>query len=169
MDVRHICASSRGPTPCPDRFGAAQLHQLRGRVGRGRRRGLAYLLTDPTEKLASTTEKRLRLLTELDRRGAGFAISRRGMDMRGAGDLLSEEQAGHIRLIDIDLYRDLLDPTLVQELGDNTAEDRAIEVNLDIVGAIPADYVADPEVRINLYAKLARLVDRHGIRILFSG
>jgi transcription-repair coupling factor (superfamily II helicase) len=146
----------------PDRFGGAQLHQLRGRVGRGRRRGLAYLLTDPGEKLAPATEKRLRLLTELDRLGAGLAISRRDMDMRGAGDLIGEEQTGHIRLIGIDLYRDLLDRALARASGDNTADDWRVELNVDIVGAIPNDYVADPEVRINLYAKLARLRDpRH--------
>ena len=96
----------------PDRFGAAQLHQLRGRVGRGRRRGLAWLLTDPDETLAPATEKRLRLLTEHNRLGAGFAISRRDMDMRGAGELLGEKQAGHVRLIGIDLYRHLLDRAL---------------------------------------------------------
>ena len=98
----------------PDRFGAAQLHQLRGRVGRGRRRGLACLLTDPDETLAPATEKRLRLLTEHNRLGAGFAISRRDMDMRGAGELLGEKQAGHVRLIGIELYRHLLDRALAR-------------------------------------------------------
>ena len=91
----------------PDRFGAAQLHQLRGRVGRGRRRGLAYLLTDPGVKIAASTEKRLRLLTELDRLGAGFAISRRDMDMRGAGDLLGESAS---RACQADRYRTLSRP-----------------------------------------------------------
>src|SRR6185436_6849986 len=147
----------------PDRFGAAQLHQLRGRVGRGRRRGLAYLLTDPGVKIAASTEKRLRLLTELDRLGAGFAISRRDMDMRGAGDLLGEAQAGHVRLIGIELYRDLLDRALVEAQGGNAAEDTAIDLNLDVTGSITADYVSDPEIRINLYARLARLRDARQI------
>src|SRR3954453_23725652 len=120
----------------PDRFGAAQLHQLRGRVGRGRRRGLAYLLTEPGVKIAASTEKRLRLLTELDRLGAGFAISRRDMDMRGAGDLLGEAQAGHVKLIGIELYRDLLDRALVEAQGGNAAEDTAIDLNLDVTGSI---------------------------------
>ena len=147
----------------PDRFGAAQLHQLRGRVGRGRRRGLAYLLTEPGVKIAASTEKRLRLLTELDRLGAGFAISRRDMDMRGAGDLLGEAQAGHVRLIGIELYRDLLDRALVEAQGGNAAEDTAIDLNLDVTGSITADYVSDPEIRINLYARLARLRDARQI------
>jgi transcription-repair coupling factor (superfamily II helicase) len=147
----------------PDRFGAAQLHQLRGRVGRGRRRGLAWLLTDPDEKLAPATEKRLRLLTEHSRLGAGFAISRRDMDMRGAGELLGEKQAGHVRLIGIELYRHLLARALDAARGETLPPDRPIEVNLGgpetNLGSIPADYVSDPEIRLNLYARLARLRD----------
>ena len=147
----------------PDRFGAAQLHQLRGRVGRGRRRGLAFLLTDPEETIAPATEKRLHLLTEHRGLGAGFAISRRDMDMRGAGELLGEKQAGHVKLIGIELYRHLLDRALAAGRGGSLPPDRPIEVNLGgseaIAGAIPADYVSDPEIRINLYARLARLRD----------
>ena len=146
----------------PDRFGAAQLHQLRGRVGRGRRRGLAWLLTDPAEKLAPSTEKRLRLLTEHNRLGAGFAISRRDMDMRGAGELLGEKQAGHVRLIGIELYRHLLHRALHAARGEGLPPDRPIEVNLGpeaIPRSIPADYVSDPEIRMNLYVRLARLRD----------
>jgi transcription-repair coupling factor (superfamily II helicase) len=147
----------------PDRFGVAQLHQLRGRVGRGRRRGLAFLLTDPEETFAPATEKRLRLLTEHNRLGAGFAISRRDMDMRGAGELLGEKQAGHVRLIGIELYRHLLDRALDAARGETLPSDRPIEVNLGGAaagaGSIPADYVSDPEIRLNLYARLARLRD----------
>ena len=120
-------------------------------------------MTDPAEKLAPATEKRLRLLTEFNRLGFGFTLSRRDMDMHGAGDLLGDEQAGHIRLIGIDLYRDLLEHALARAAGGNIARDRAIDVNSDITGAIPVDYVADPEVRINLYAKLARLRDARQI------
>ena len=147
----------------PDRFGAAQLHQLRGRVGRGRRRGLAWLLTDPDETLAPATEKRLRLLTEHNRLGAGFAISRRDMDMRGAGELLGEKQAGHVRLIGVDLYRHLLDRALEAVGGEALPPDRPVEVSLGSSGSIPADYVSDPEIRLNLYARLARLRDPAGI------
>ena len=130
----------------PDRFGAAQLHQLRGRVGRGRRRGLALLLTDPDETLAPATEKRLRLL---DRAQTGSApVSRsaaRDMDMRGAGELLGEKQAGHVRLIGIDLYRHLLDRALEPARGEALPPDRPIEVSLaGSSGSIPADYVSRP-------------------------
>ena len=92
-----------------DRFGLAQLHQLRGRVGRGSRRGQVILLTEPdAPRSANATLKRLRTLATFDRLGAGFAISARDLDMRGAGDLLGETQAGHMKLIGVDLYQHLL-------------------------------------------------------------
>ena len=92
-----------------DRFGLAQLHQLRGRVGRGPARRRPILLTDPEADARRATPKRLRTLEALDRLGAGFAISARDLDMRGAGDLLGEEQAGHVKLIGAGLYRHLLE------------------------------------------------------------
>jgi transcription-repair coupling factor (superfamily II helicase) len=143
----------------PDRFGAAQLHQLRGRVGRGRRRGTAYLLTDPDAQLPPSAQKRLQTLIELDRLGAGFAVSRRDLDLRGAGDLLGEAQAGHMRLIGVELYRHLLDRAVAETRTGKAAVDRATEVRVDVPASIPPDYVAEPEVRINLYARLARLRD----------
>ena len=143
----------------PDRFGLAQLHQLRGRVGRGRVRGIAYLLTDPARKIARSTRKRLETLESLDRLGAGFAISARDLDQRGAGDLFGEEQAGHVKLIGISLYQHLLTKTLAQARGEELTEETQPELNIDAPGHIPADYVPEVEVRINLYARLARLDD----------
>jgi transcription-repair coupling factor (superfamily II helicase) len=104
----------------PDRFGLAQLHQLRGRVGRGRVRGVCYLLTDPAAKIPEATLKRLSTLEALDRLGAGFAISARDLDMRGAGDLLGEEQAGHLKLIGSGLYQHLLERALRRARGRGT-------------------------------------------------
>jgi transcription-repair coupling factor (superfamily II helicase) len=86
-----------------------------------------------------------------------LAISRRDLELRGAGDILGEQQAGHIRLIGAGLYRHLLDRALAQARGDRIERERLPELNLQVAGLIPADYVADPEVRINLYARLARL------------
>jgi transcription-repair coupling factor (superfamily II helicase) len=85
------------------------------------------------------------------------------MDMRGAGDLLGEAQAGHVRLIGIELYRDLLGRALAEANGASAAEEHAIDLNLDVTGSIPADYVSDPEIRINLYSRLARLRDARQI------
>ncbi|RDI61938.1 transcription-repair coupling factor [Microvirga subterranea] len=147
----------------PDRFGLAQLHQLRGRVGRGRIRGIAYLLTDPAHKLARGTRKRLETLESLDRLGAGFAISARDLDQRGAGDLFGEEQAGHMKLIGVSLYQHLLTRALAAARGEAQAEQAPPEINIDAPGHIPADYVPEPEVRINLYARLARLEDEEEV------
>ncbi|MBV9828375.1 MAG: DEAD/DEAH box helicase [Alphaproteobacteria bacterium] len=139
----------------PDRFGTAQLHQLRGRVGRGRRRGFAYLLTGPDGNLPATTMGRLTAVAELDRLGAGFALSQRDLDLRGAGDLLGETQAGHLKMIGAELYQQLLESALAGEAG----LPPVAEVNIGLPAAIPDDYVSDPEARINLYARLARLRD----------
>jgi transcription-repair coupling factor (superfamily II helicase) len=147
----------------PDRFGLAQLHQLRGRVGRGRVRGVAYLLTDPANKLARSTRKRLETLESLDRLGAGFAISARDLDQRGAGDLFGEDQAGHMKLIGVSLYQHLLTRALAQARGETQAEEVRPELNIDAPGYIPVDYVPEPEVRINLYARLARLADEEEV------
>jgi transcription-repair coupling factor (superfamily II helicase) len=140
-----------------DRFGLSQLHQLRGRVGRGRARGIAYLLTDPDQKLPRATRKRLQTLETLDRLGAGFAISARDLDQRGAGDLLGEEQAGHLKLIGVGLYQHLLQSAMAQARGETPPEDWEPELNLGSTGGIPAEYVPEPEVRINLYARAAGL------------
>jgi transcription-repair coupling factor (superfamily II helicase) len=137
-----------------DRFGLSQLHQLRGRVGRGRVRGTAYLLTEPGQELPKATEKRLRTLEALDRLGAGFAISAQDLDQRGAGTLLGEEQAGHIKLIGADLYQHMLKRAL---RGQTYEDERTPEFNIGLTGSIPVDYVNEPEVRINLYARLARM------------
>src|SRR4051794_2332163 len=141
----------------PDRFGLAQLHQLRGRVGRGRRRGTAYLLTDPEDKIAPATQKRLRTLETLDRLGAGFAISARDLDLRGAGDLLGEEQAGHVKLIGLRLYQHLLERALKTARGEQVEQDWSPDLRLGLTGMFPADYVPEEDVRLNLYARLAEL------------
>jgi len=138
-----------------DRFGLSQLHQLRGRVGRGRVRGQIMLLTDPDAQIAPATLKRLRTLEALDRLGAGFAISARDLDQRGAGDLLGEEQAGHVKLIGVGLYQHLLGYALQAARGE-AVERWTPELNLGVTGSLPETWIPEPEVRINLYARLAR-------------
>jgi transcription-repair coupling factor (superfamily II helicase) len=100
-----------------DLFGLAQLHQLRGRVGRGRTRGAAFLILDPAAEVPAATRKRLETLESLDRLGAGFAISAEDLDQRGAGDLLGDTQAGHVKLIGAGLYRRLLERALLVVRG----------------------------------------------------
>ncbi|KAB1070236.1 helicase-related protein [Methylobacterium planeticum] len=148
-----------------DRFGLAQLHQLRGRVGRGQRRGVAYLLGDPAQPLSAATEKRLRTLEALDRLGAGFAISARDLDLRGAGDLVGDVQAGHVKLIGLGLYQHLLELTLRAAKGE-PAEDWSPEIRLGLSGCVPGDYVPEPELRVGLYTRLLRLRERHEVAAL---
>ena len=145
-----------------DRFGLSQLHQLRGRVGRGSRRGQVLLVTDPEHEIAPRTLKRLRTLEAFDRLGAGFAISARDLDMRGAGDLLGETQAGHMKLIGVDLYQQLLTSALRAARGENV--DRSSpELHLGLAGRLPGSWMPDVELRITSYARLARLTDADAI------
>jgi transcription-repair coupling factor (superfamily II helicase) len=140
----------------PERFGLAQLHQLRGRVGRGQRRAAAYLLVDPDRRLPPASEKRLRTLEALDRLGAGFAISARDLDLRGSGDLVGEDQAGHIKLIGLGLYQHLL-ALAVRAAQGEPADERHPEIRLGLSGRVPDSYVPEPELRLNLYTRVARL------------
>jgi len=139
-----------------DRFGLSQLHQLRGRVGRGSRRGQVLLVTDPESEIAPRTLTRLRTLQAFDRLGAGFAISARDLDMRGAGDLLGEAQAGHMKLIGIDLYQHLLEIAVRRTRGEE-AERWTAQLNLGLHGKLPEGWVPEEELRVTLYARLARI------------
>ena len=141
----------------PDRFGLAQLHQLRGRVGRGRVQASAYLLHDPAHPLSEGARARLETLVAYDRLGAGLAISARDLDLRGAGDLVGEDQAGHLKLIGVGLYQWLLERA-VRQARDEPVDDRPEpELALGLTGELPQSYVPDAEVRLNLYARLGRL------------
>jgi transcription-repair coupling factor (superfamily II helicase) len=136
----------------PERFGLAQLHQLRGRVGRGGIRAFAHLLTDSDSE---RSEKRLAVLEEFSRPGAGFAISARDLDLRGAGDLLSERQSGHVQVFGPVLYSHLLKSA--SEKADNKAADLWVpDLNLPIADMLPANYVQSEAVRLEIYARSAR-------------
>ncbi|MCO5733137.1 DEAD/DEAH box helicase [Rhizobium sp. SSA_523] len=137
-------------------FGLAQLHQLRGRVGRAAAQGMAVFLTPEGNELSEDTRLRLSTLVENDRLGSGLAIALRDLDLRGGGDLAGENQAGHIRAIGIGLYQKLLASAVakLRRQAGPTAS-RAV-LNLGVAGSIPADYISDPAVRLNLYARLLR-------------
>ncbi|WP_343896786.1 DEAD/DEAH box helicase [Craurococcus roseus] len=150
----------------PDRFGLPQLHQLRGRVGRGRARGVVYLLTDPAHPPSPATDRRLRTLEALDRVGAGFAISARDLDLRGAGDLLGEEQAGHLRLVGIELYRHMLDRALAAARGEAAPEQWTPHLGFNIDAFIPPEHVPEEALRVELHARLGELMRRGDLRAL---
>ena len=139
-------------------FGMAQLHQLRGRVGRGRLQGICYLMTGAGETLSGTTLQRLQGIAALDRLGAGMAIAARDLDLRGAGDLVGEEQAGHLRLIGLGLYQHLLGLAIREARGE-IVEDWAPEIRIDRPGSLPAAYIPEADLRLNLYVRLARVSD----------
>ena len=140
-----------------DRFGLAQLHQLRGRVGRGRRKGQVILATDG-EPVSDATQKRLRTLATFDQLGGGFAIAAADLDQRGGGDILSDAQAGHMKLIGVELYQHLLEMALRRVRGE---EERGWqpEIRTGVAYGFPAEWIPEQEVRLNLYVRLARLHD----------
>ncbi|SKA12864.1 transcription-repair coupling factor [Consotaella salsifontis] len=142
-----------------DRFGLAQLHQLRGRVGRGARRGTVLLMTEASRELGEEAEQRLRSLERLDQLGAGFRVSTRDLELRGAGDLLGEEQAGHLRLIGTRLYRHLLDRAIGKAEGETLEDEWMPVIRLGLSGRIPKDYIPEEEVRLDLYARFAEAGD----------
>ena len=143
-----------------DRFGLSQLHQSRGRVGRGGRRGQIHLLTDGEATIAEATLKRLRTLQAFDQLGAGFAISARDLDMRGAGDLVGEEQAGHMKMIGTDLYQNLLGHALRVARGEGGSVWHPV-LNLGVAGRLPEEWIPEVDVRLSLYGHLAH-IDRAG-------
>ncbi len=101
-----------------DMFGLAQLYQLRGRIGRAKLRGYAYLTTPPGKVLTETAQRRLEVMQTLDQLGAGFSLASHDLDIRGAGNLLGEEQSGHIREVGVELYQHMLEEAVREARGD---------------------------------------------------
>ncbi len=163
-----------------DMFGLGQLYQLRGRVGRGKQRGYAYLTWPPNHRLSAAAEKRLDVMQTLDNLGAGFTLASHDLDIRGAGNLLGDEQSGHIREVGIELYQQMLEDAVIEmraERGRKRAEDRdwTPNIQLGLPVLIPDTYVPDLPVRLGLYRRVgglqsdaeseamaAELVDRFG-------
>ncbi|MEL7104575.1 MAG: transcription-repair coupling factor [Pseudomonadota bacterium] len=146
-----------------DMFGLAQLYQIRGRVGRSKTRAYAYLTTKPRTKLTDTAEKRLRVLGSLDSLGAGFTLASQDLDIRGAGNLIGEEQSGHIREVGYELYQSMLEEAIAKiksgemEGLSEADEQWAPTINLGVPVLIPEAYVPDLDVRLGLYRRLSGL------------
>mgnify|MGYP000377381964 CR=1 FL=1 len=146
-----------------DMFGLAQLYQIRGRVGRSKTRAYAYLTTKPRAKLTATAEKRLRVLSSLDSLGAGFTLASQDLDIRGAGNLLGEEQSGQMRDVGFELYQSMLEDAIAkirsgQMEGLSEADDQwAPQINLGVPVLIPEAFVPDLDVRLGLYRRLSGL------------
>jgi transcription-repair coupling factor (superfamily II helicase) len=146
-----------------DMFGLAQLYQIRGRVGRSKTRAYAYLTTKPRKPLTVTAEKRLRVLGSLDTLGAGFTLASQDLDIRGAGNLLGEEQSGQVREVGYELYQSMLEEAIAKikagEMeGLSDADDQwAPSINLGVSVLISDTYVPDLDVRLGLYRRLSGL------------
>ena len=162
-----------------DMFGLGQLYQLRGRVGRGKQRGYAYLTWPPNHRLSVAAEKRLTVMQTLDALGAGFTLASHDLDIRGAGNLLGDEQSGHIREVGIELYQQMLEDAVsdIRAGEGNRGQERdwTPNISLGLPVLIPEDYVRDLPVRLGLYRRIgglasdaesdamaAELVDRFG-------
>ncbi len=147
-----------------ERFGLAQLYQLRGRVGRSKTRAYAYLTTPPNRVLNETAEKRLKVLGDLDSLGAGFQLASHDLDIRGAGNLVGDEQSGHIKEVGFELYQSMLEDAIMAAKADahGLAAPRdsfSPQITIDAPISIPDDYVPDLSVRMALYRRLNELED----------
>jgi transcription-repair coupling factor (superfamily II helicase) len=149
-----------------DRFGLAQLYQLRGRVGRSKVRAYAYLTLPPRRKVSPAAQKRLDVMQTLDSLGAGFTLASHDLDIRGAGNLLGEEQSGHIREVGIELYQRMLEEAVAEARGGDreaAEEEWSPQISVGLSVLIPDGYVPDLGVRLALYRRLAEL--RHADEI----
>ena len=159
-------------------FGLAALYQMRGRVGRGKLRAYAYLVTPPFKRLSSMAEKRLTVMQNLDSLGAGFTLASHDLDIRGAGNLLGDEQSGHIKEVGIALYQKMLYDAikgLKENKKDVLENDFSPQISMGFPVIIPENYVAEFDLRMELYHRVsvienaeeidsfaAEMVDRFG-------
>ncbi len=141
-----------------DRYGLAQLYQLRGRVGRSDRQGYAYLFYPPDSSLNELAIKRLRIISELTELGSGFKIALKDMEMRGTGNLLGRQQSGQVASVGLDMYIRILDEAIrtLQNEGEKE-EDRQVLLELDYTGFIPDSYIKTPSVKFEVYRKISSI------------
>ena len=154
-----------------DKFGLAQLHQLRGRVGRSHHQAYAYLLTPPPKQLTKDAEKRLEAIATAQDLGAGFMLATHDLEIRGAGELLGDEQSGQIETIGFTLYLDMLEEAVnAMRSGktppENLGAGQSTDVNLHMPALIPDDYLPDVNGRLTLYKRIASCRNDHELREL---
>ncbi|RJL07686.1 transcription-repair coupling factor [Paracoccus siganidrum] len=147
-----------------DMFGLAQLYQIRGRVGRSKTRAYCYLTTKPRAPLTPQAMRRLKFLGSIDGLGAGFNLASQDLDLRGAGNLLGEEQSGHIKEVGFELYQQMLEETIAKlksgEIEGTPEDEWAPQLNLGVPVTIPESFIPDLDVRLGLYRRLAELTTK---------
>ncbi|MET1255496.1 transcription-repair coupling factor [Aliikangiella maris] len=152
-----------------DKLGLAQLHQLRGRVGRSHHQAYAYLLTPPPKSMTKDAKKRLEAIENLEDLGAGFILATHDLEIRGAGELLGDEQSGHMQTIGFSLYMELLDRAVasLKEGNEPALEltpDEQTEVNLGESALLPESYIPDVAIRLSLYKRIANAKNENQLR-----
>jgi transcription-repair coupling factor (superfamily II helicase) len=149
-----------------DQFGLAQLYQLRGRVGRYKHQAYAYLLIPGALAISEDARKRLSAIEEMSDLGAGFELAARDMEIRGTGNMLGHNQSGHISAIGFDLYCKMMEETIREMKGQKVESKIEPEINLEIKGYIPIDYVSDLNQRLELYRRLQLLDAFEDLKVL---
>ena len=154
-----------------DKFGLAQLHQLRGRVGRSHHQAYAYLLLPSHSKLGADAQKRIEAIQSASTLGAGFTLASHDLEIRGAGELLGDEQSGHMQKIGFSLYTEMLESAIAAIKSGRTPNvdldmDKSIEVNLRIPALIPEDYLPDVHIRLIMYKRISASLDDEDLREL---
>ncbi len=142
-----------------DRYGLADLHQLRGRVGRYKHRAYCYLLVDENRQLTPEAARRLRAIEEFSQMGAGFALAMRDLELRGAGNLLGTQQSGHIATVGYELYCSLLEKSVRQLKNLPLPDSVDVSLDLPVAAYFPRQYVPDMRMKIDLYRRLTRTAD----------
>ena len=143
-----------------DRFGLAQLYQLRGRVGRSNRLAYAYLTVNPSKVLTEAADKRLNAIREFTEFGSGFRVAMRDLEIRGAGNLLGSEQSGFMATVGYDLYVKMIEETVREMRGDVTQGDIETRVDLKVDAYLPQEYIANDLLRVEMYKKIASIRNR---------
>lgn len=153
-----------------DMFGLAQLYQLKGRVGRGKLRGYCYFTVPKQKALKPIAERRLNILQALDTLGAGFSLASHDMDIRGSGNILGEEQSGHIKEVGIALYQHMLEEEIMRIKAGEYTDDKGVaisdwapQITTGIPIMIPETYVRDLGVRLGLYKRIGDIADKAGL------
>jgi transcription-repair coupling factor (superfamily II helicase) len=146
-----------------DTFGLAQLYQIRGRVGRSRERAYAYLLYDSAAALTPEAAQRLSALSDYTELGAGFKIAMRDLEIRGAGNLLGDEQSGHVAALGFELYMQMLDEAVAasssSEEGDEAAAPEPVRLDVNVDAYVPADYIPYEQAKIDVHRRIASAVE----------
>ena len=154
-----------------DRFGLAQLHQLRGRVGRSERQSYAYLLIPPKHKLTPQGEKRLQAIEAIEDLGVGFILATHDLEIRGAGEILGDEQSGQIQKIGFTLYKDILEQTIKTMRSDDSnqvIDNFSTDINLNIPALINEEYMPDVHLRLTMYKRISSTFDNKDLNKIKS-